>query len=88
MKLMNEDVAQLEFSLSNSAGRTRNGREFRQRRQSRAQWWFERMRQVVDRARDWEPTPEPRPEQIWFPNSHRQVETPAAPANEQRQICE
>ena len=38
----------------------------RQRRRSRAQWWFQRMRRAVDRALDWKPAPEPRPVQIWF----------------------
>jgi hypothetical protein len=38
-----------------------------QRRQHRARWWFRRMRQIVDLAIDWEPTPRPRPVQIWFP---------------------
>ena len=37
-----------------------------QRKQSRAQWWFERMRQIVDRATDWRSCPPPRPVQIWF----------------------
>ena len=32
----------------------------------RAQWWFRRMRQIVDGALDWEPAPPPRPEQISF----------------------
>ena len=36
----------------------------RQRRLSRARWWFDRMRQVVDRA--FEPTPPPRPQQMWM----------------------
>ena len=31
------------------------------------QWWFQRMRQIVDRAMDWQPAPPPRPEQIDFP---------------------
>ena len=31
------------------------------------QWWFQRMRQIVDRALDWHPAPPPRPEQISFP---------------------
>ena len=39
----------------------------RENRRSRAQWWFRRMRWVVDRAWDWQPAPPPRPEQIWFP---------------------
>ncbi|HLP78035.1 MAG TPA: hypothetical protein VK327_14085 [Candidatus Paceibacterota bacterium] len=38
-----------------------------QRKSARASWWFERMRQVVDRALDWQPVPPARPEQIWFP---------------------
>jgi hypothetical protein len=32
----------------------------------RAQWWFRRMRQIVDCALDWPPAPAPRPEQILF----------------------
>jgi hypothetical protein len=36
------------------------------RRQSRAQWWFNRMRAVVDRALDWQSAPPPRPEQIYL----------------------
>jgi hypothetical protein len=39
----------------------------RERRLNRAQWWFQRMRRVVDRAFDWQAAPPPRPEQIWFP---------------------
>lgn len=33
-----------------------------------AQWWFRRMRQIVDCALDWEPAPAPRPEQISLPS--------------------
>ena len=43
----------------------------RQRRQSRANWWFERMRQVVDRAFDWQPRPPAPPEQIWLETGSR-----------------
>ena len=32
------------------------------------QWWFQRMRQIADRALDWQPAPPPRPEQILFPH--------------------
>ena len=38
----------------------------RQQRANRAKWWFQRMRQAVDKAFDWN-TPPARPEQIWFP---------------------
>jgi len=52
---------QLEMSFDASASfRPR----IRPRRQSRAQWWFDRMRDVVDQALDWRPAPTPRPEQI------------------------
>ncbi len=36
----------------------------RQRRLSRAQWWFAQMRRAVDCALDWEPSPNARPEQV------------------------
>jgi hypothetical protein len=39
----------------------------RQRKAERARWWFERMRRAVDCALDWQPKPQPPPEQIWFP---------------------
>jgi len=38
-----------------------------QRRMSRANWWFQQMREVVDKAVDWQPAPPARPEQIYFP---------------------
>jgi len=40
---------------------------------ARATWWFAQMRQIVDRAMDWQPAGEPRPEQIWLPGEDRQV---------------
>jgi len=60
----------------------------RPRRQSRASWWFQRMRQIVDHACDWQPVLVPRPEQIWFPNAHRTVSLAARSNDEQRQLCE
>ena len=66
----------------------------RQRRLSRAQWWFQRMRQIVERATDWHPCPPPRPEQIWFPApAGRPVVMLAHPGlakrrpSEEREIC-
>ena len=53
---------QMELSLAN--GRVCSSLNRRQRRLNRAAWWFDRMRQVVDRAID--PTPAPRPEQVWM----------------------
>ncbi len=57
-------IEQMEFSLGNA--RVCPSANRRQRRQSRANWWFERMRRVVDRAFDGQPAPPARPEQIWF----------------------
>ena len=38
----------------------------RQKRMARAHWWFSQMRLVVNRAIDWEPAGEPRPEQTYL----------------------
>ncbi len=46
----------------------------RERRIMRAAWWFTQMRQMVDRAFDWETAGAPPPEQIWFPGSQRHVQ--------------
>jgi hypothetical protein len=67
---------QLELSLANARESRHEGR--RQRRMSRAMWWFERMREVVDQAIDWSPAPPPPPEQILFPDVSRR----------EQQICE
>ncbi len=67
------------------------------RRQGRARWWFERMRQVVNDAFDWQPAPAPRPQQTWFESAYRRpslggpsILAADQPANaeDQRQICE
>lgn len=67
----------------------------RKRRLSRAQWWFQRMRQVVDRAVDWHPIPPAPAEQMWLPAARLQPQSsePAAGAEssntrDERQICE
>jgi hypothetical protein len=61
---------QLELGL---AGANRCPRSVqRERRLNRANWWFNQMRQVVDRAFDWEPTPRSQPEQIWLTEEREQ----------------
>ena len=85
---------QLEMSFANGRGCQTIDR--RQKRLNRAQWWFQRMRQVVEYATDWAPAPIPPPEQIWFPGATRQVAIASpspqpAPANaklEEQQVCE
>ena len=63
-KTMNTNE-QMELSLAKSQSCPSAKRP--QRRLSRANWWFQQMREVVDRAVDWKPAPPPRPEQIYFP---------------------
>jgi hypothetical protein len=83
---------QIEMSFGN--GNRRINR--RRRRLSRAQWWFQRMRQVVDRAIDWQPVPPPRPEQIWLAGTCRQAAESMQPQGRaglsekaaERQMCE
>ena len=53
---------QMEMSFARG-GRVSSSRS----RKSRARWWFDRMRHVVDRVTVWQPVPPPRPVQIWFP---------------------
>ena len=40
---------------------------------ARAGWWFAQMRDIVERAMDWETAGEPRPEQIWIPGATREI---------------
>ena len=49
---------QLQLSFEN----TRSCRPVpsRHRRLSRARWWFDRMRELVDRAPEWPPAPQSR----------------------------
>jgi len=84
---VSEDRApQLELGFESVRACSAAGR--RQRRLNRARWWFQRMRQVVDRACDWQPTPMPRPEQIWFREVCLQPALAPRSSSEERQICE
>ena len=47
----------------------------RERRITRATWWFAHMRQIVNRAMDWETAGQPRPEQAWLPGARRDART-------------
>ena len=49
---------QMEMELAGARQCPRSVR--RQHRASRANWWFNQMRELVDRAFDYEPAPEPR----------------------------
>ena len=90
MKATEINDEQLEMAFSGAPGcRTQV-----QRRLTRAQWWFHRMRKLVDHAVDWRPAPPPRPEQIWFPSVRRNSATTLGVTeelpitSEERQMCE
>ena len=84
-KSMHRDNEQLEMGLNSPPPCTIR----HQRRRARAQRWFERMRQLVDRAVDWEPASPPRPEQIWFPGTRRGVGLePKTGGSDQQERCE
>lgn len=78
--------AQLELSFGKMA--TLGPGERQPRWLHRAHWWFERMRQVVDLAVDWDPAPPPRPEQICLPNVYRALRADAARPAEEQDRCE
>lgn len=61
---------QLELGFNGFPPRVAAGREGRI---ARANWWFARMRDIVEQAMDWSVTAEPRPEQIWMPGANREV---------------
>ena len=58
--------AQLELGFGALRARPIAGHATRRSSIRNPQWWFDRMRQIVDRALDWQPAPPPRPEQISF----------------------
>ncbi len=62
---------QLEMNLDCSVAFLPAAR--RQRRLTRARWWFAQMRQVVDRAWDSEPTPPAQTDRVCPPLSHTPV---------------
>jgi hypothetical protein len=57
-------IDQMELTLTGKVARRR--RQAQQKRRQRAQWWFARMRQVVESAMDWRPAPQGRPEQVYM----------------------
>jgi len=58
--MKNQKQLELELAGANRCPRVAP----REPRANRANWWFNQMRQVVDRAFDWEPAPRFQPEQI------------------------
>lgn len=69
MKTTNQQ-AQLELGFNGAKSIAGHRRE--SPRMTRARWWFEQMRHVVDAAMDWEPNGPGRPEQTWFTEANGQ----------------
>ncbi|MGB7768084.1 MAG: hypothetical protein WBN22_04425 [Verrucomicrobiia bacterium] len=66
---------QLELGINNSkSDMNGTGQPATRDRRARANWWFAQMRNIVGRAMDWQTAGQPRPEQIWIPAAHREVE--------------
>jgi hypothetical protein len=63
---------QMELGLNGMKFVGQTGR--RANRMQRAAWWFAQMRQIVNRAVDWQPAGDARPEQIWLSGTHRQAQ--------------
>ena len=68
--MTNATNEQLELGFNGLLPRAVAGREGRI---ARADWWFNRMRTIVENAMDWSAPAEPRPEQIWMPGANREV---------------
>lgn len=62
---------QLELGFNGTQNRIFGRR--REARVARAKWWFARMRKAVANAMDWQAQAAPRPEQILFPGTNREV---------------
>ena len=62
---------QLELGIN--GGKVPQPHPATQNRRTRADWWFTQMRTIVSRAMDWETAGSPRPEQIWIPGAHREM---------------
>jgi hypothetical protein len=67
MKMKINTNSQLELNIQGPA--LNRPLTSRQRHIQSASFWFQRMRQAVERATGWNPAPPPRPEQRWFPNA-------------------
>jgi hypothetical protein len=76
---MNTTPTNTQMELGFASARRPSPETRRQRRLQRAAWWFNQMRQAVDRALDLQPRSFTHtshfapPTQTWFPGTHREV---------------
>ncbi len=68
--MTNANNEQLELGFNGLRPRLNGGG--REGRIARADWWFNRMRTIVENAMDWSAA-EPPPQQIWIPGATREV---------------
>jgi len=71
--MTNATNEQLELGFNPDKSRRGANSTRQESRMTRATWWFAQMREVVERAMDWNAAGEPRPEQIWIPGAAREV---------------
>ncbi|HEY5296392.1 MAG TPA: hypothetical protein VIK59_00545 [Verrucomicrobiae bacterium] len=71
MTTINATNEQLELGFNGIKPRANAAR--REGKIARANWWFHQMRDIVERAMDWEAAGQPRPEQTWIPGANREV---------------
>lgn len=62
---------QLELGFNGTQTRILGRR--RETRVARGQWWFAKMREAVANAMDWQAQANPRPEQILFAGTNREL---------------
>jgi hypothetical protein len=62
---------QLELGFNGTQSRIFGRR--REQRVARAKWWFDKMRATVENAMAWQSQAPLRPEQIWMPGTHREI---------------
>lgn len=66
------NTKQLELGFDQDTRRSFVSR--RESRVARAAWWFARMYEIIQRAKNWSDESGARPEQTWLPHSHREVQ--------------
>jgi len=71
--MTNATNRQLELGFNPDLRRRADNGARPEGRIARAAWWFTQMREVVERAMDWNAAAEPRAEQIWIPGATREV---------------
>jgi hypothetical protein len=62
---------QLELGFNGTQSRIFGRR--REQRVARAKWWFDKMRETVENAMDWQDQTPLQSEQTWMPGARREI---------------